>query len=178
MADAEHGPLLALVVAAVPGTVAGLVGERATLRGPTVWTSQTVMLIDQPYGIAVAGDSGVLLKLESIRLKYQGLAATNAIAGPVATKYGLPVSTVEASTAVVLPPDSLLLHVYGDWSSPAIAQNPSAAVAAEITSYVQNDDVQYKIPAADQFTITVVDPAAPATASGPSTPRRPPWASG
>ena len=162
------GPLLALVAAALIAAVLGLSGEWFTLRGPTVWTSRTVMLVDEPYGIAVAGDQGLLLKLESVRLKYQGLAATNAIDQPVAAKLDVPVSVVEGSAAVVLPPDSLLLDVYGQWSSPAFAQELSGSVAGQINAYVQQEDSQYKIPAADQFTIAVVDAAAPATPSGPS----------
>ncbi|HUI03956.1 MAG TPA: hypothetical protein VLZ77_10465 [Acidimicrobiales bacterium] len=162
------GPLLALVAAAVVATVLGLSGEFFTLRGPTVWTSRTVMLVDEPYGIAVAGDQGLLLKLEGVRLKYQGLAVTNAIDQPVAAKLNVPVSVVEGSAAVVLPPDSLLLDVYGQWSSPAFAQQLSGAVANEISAYVAQEDAQYKVPAADQFTISVVDAPAPATASGPS----------
>ncbi|HTT87434.1 MAG TPA: hypothetical protein VMF60_08715, partial [Acidimicrobiales bacterium] len=162
------GPLLALVAAAMVAAILGLSGEWFTLRGPTVWTSRTVMLVDEPSGIAVAGDQGLLLKLESVRLKYQGLAATNAIDQPVATKLDVPVSLVEGSAAVVLPADSLLLDVYGQWSSPTFARELSGAVAGEITAFVQQEDTQYKVPAADQFTITVVDAAAPATPSGPS----------
>jgi capsular polysaccharide biosynthesis protein len=162
------GPLLALVVGVVVATVMGLAGEYSTLRGPTVWTSRTMMLVDQPYGIAVAGDQGLLLKLESVRLKYQGLAATNAIAGPVAAKLGLPVAAVEATTTVQLPADSLILEVYGQWSSPGEAQRLSAAVASQISTFVQSEAAQYKIPAADQFTITVVDSASPGVPSGPS----------
>ena len=162
------GPLLALAVAVAVAAVLGLAGAAATLGGPTVWTSRTVMIVDQPYGIAVAGDQGLLLKLESVRLKYQGLTATNLIAGPVANRLGLPVTAVEGAAAVTVPPDSLLLDVYGQWSRPAMAQSLSTAVADQITAYVQQEDAQYKVPTNEQFSIAVVNPTTPATATGPS----------
>ncbi len=161
-------PTVAFVVAAVLAVLVGLVSEYATLRGATVWTSRTVMIIDQPGGIAAAGDEGLLLKLTAVRYKYQGLAATSVIAGPVANKLGLPVGVVEGSTSVVAPADSLLLDVYGVWSGPAGAQRLSAAEAQQISTFVQNETATYKIPANQQFTMSVVDPASPASPSGPS----------
>jgi capsular polysaccharide biosynthesis protein len=161
-------PTLAFVAAVLFAVVIGVISEWATLRGPTVWTSRTVMLVDEPYGIATSGDEGLLLKLTSVRYKYQGLAATSVIDGPVANSLGLPVAVVEGSTSVVVPPDSLLMDVYAQWSRPAEAQRLSAAVANEIASFVQSEGATYKVPANEQFTISVVDAATPAVASGPS----------
>ena len=165
-------PLPGLVLAVLLAIGAGLVGWNLNSAGTTVYSSRTVMAIDQPYGIATAGDEGILLKLETLRIKYQGLASTDAIAGPVATKLGLPITDVLAATSVALPADSLLLVVTGTWTNAADAQHLSSAMAAEINSYVKAENAQYVVPAADQFIIQTVDPTTPATASTSSSHRK------
>jgi hypothetical protein len=159
-------PLLALVIGVLLAVGAGVVGWHANSSAtPPLYTSQTVMAIDQPYGMATAGDEGLLLKLVTLRVKYQGLASTDAMAGPVATKLGLPVSDVLAGTSVALPPDSLLFVVTGEAATAGQAQRLSSALAAEITSYVKTQNLQYAVPATDQFIIHTVDPTTPAKAS-------------
>ena len=161
-------PLAGLLLAVLLAIGAGLVGWNLNSKGTPVYSSRTVMTIDQPYGIATAGDEGLLLKLVTLRIKYQGLASTNAIAGPVATKLGLPVNDVLSATSVVLPPDSLILVVTATWTNPSVAKHLSSDVAAEITSYVKAENTQYVVPAADQFLIHTVDPTTSATKSTPS----------
>jgi hypothetical protein len=161
-------PLPALLLAVLLAIGAGVVGWNLNSAGTPVYSSRTVMSIDQPYGIATAGDEGILLKLVTLRIKYQGLASTDAIAGPVATKLGLPITDVLSATSVVLPADSLLLVVTATWTNGDEAQRLSSAVAAEITSYVKSENAQYVVPAADQFLIHTVDPTTRAAVSTPS----------
>lgn len=171
--DRQHGLWLVLRTTPLPALVVGILlavgfavlGWNLNSTGPTLYTSRTVMAIDQPYGIATAGDEGILLKLEILRLKYQGLAGTDAMAGPAAKKLGVPVNTVLAGTSVALPNDSLLLVVTGTWTSPGEAEQLSSAMATEITTYVKTENTDYSVPAADQFFIDAVDPTTPATAS-------------
>jgi hypothetical protein len=161
-------PLPALLIGLLLAIGAGIVGWGLNSSGTPVYASQTVMTIDQPYGIATAGDEGILLKLVTLRIKYQGLASTDAMAGPVATKLGLPVSEVLSATSVALPADSLLMVVTGTWTNAAEAQRLSSAMASEITRYVKAENTQYVVPGADQFIITTVDPATRAKASTPT----------
>ena len=161
-------PLPALLIAVLLAIGAGVVGWNLNSAGTPVYTSRTVMAVDEPYGIATAGDEGLLLKLVTLRIKYQGLASTDAMAGPVAAKLGLPVSDVLSATSVALPSDSLTLVVTGTWTNAHEAQRISSAMAAEITSYVKTENAQYVVPPTDQFIIQTVDPTTPATLSTPS----------
>ena len=161
-------PLRALLIGVLLAIGAGVAGWHLNSSGTPVYTSRTVMAIDQPYGMATAGSEGLLLKLVNLRVKYQGLASTDAMAGPVATKLGLPVTSVLAGTSVALPPDSLLLVVNGTWTNAGEAQRLSTAMAAEVNRYVKAENIQYVVPGTDQFIIHTVDPTTPATASTPS----------
>ncbi|HXN60321.1 MAG TPA: hypothetical protein VN886_07685 [Acidimicrobiales bacterium] len=165
----RRAPLRALLIGVLLAIVAGVGGWHANSSATApLFTSRTVMAIDEPYGMATAGDEGLLLKLVTLRVKYQGLASTDAMAGPVATKLGLPVNGVLAGTSVALPADSLLLVVTGTSTTAGEAQRLSSAMAAEITSYVKTENTEYVIPATDQFMIDTVDPTTPAMASTPA----------
>lgn len=158
-------PALAVLIALLVGVPLAGIGWKANSSGRTIWTSRTVMTIDDPYGLATAGDEGILIKLELLRLKYQGLATTDAIATPVAEKLQLPVDEVLAQSSVTVPDDSLLISVNGTGTSPGTAQRISSAVADELTSYVQNENTTYAVPPGDRFFIAQVDPTTAATPS-------------
>ncbi len=167
-ATLKDSPRKALLVSAVAAVVLAAAGAFLVLRGPTYWTSRTVMVIDDPYGLAAAGDPSQLLKLDQLRYKYTALAGTDLMAKPVATKLHLSASQVLANTAAFPSPATLLIDVYGRWSNPTEARRLSAALAAEIHSYVISENTTFGIPPTDQFSIRVADPASPATESGPS----------
>jgi capsular polysaccharide biosynthesis protein len=161
-------PLRAFLLALLVAIGAGVAGWHLNSKGTPVYASQTVMIVNQPYGIATAGDEGILVKLVAVRAKYQGLATTDVMAQPVAAKLGLPVDKVLSAITVTVPPDSLLLTVTATWTSAHEAQRLSSAMAAEISNYVDDENVQYKVPPADQFNIRTVDPTTVATLSTPS----------
>lgn len=160
------GPALRLGL--LVAVVLGLAGAAAELRGPTTYSSKAVMLIDDPYQLATAGTDGQLVKLEALRVKYSALIDTSAIAKPVADQLHLPVGAVLQSVSGLVPLDSLLMDVDATWSTPKEATLLAQATAKEVTAYVAAEDATYGIPAKDQFTLTVIDPAATATPSGPS----------
>lgn len=167
-AVASTAPVLAIVIAILVGIGFGAIGWKASESGSTVWTSRTVLIIDDPYGIATAGDEGILIKLELLRLKYQGLAETDVIGNMVAAKLHLPVNAVLAGSAVTLPANALLMQVVGTSSSPAMAERLSNAMSSALSSYVQNENAAYNVPSADRFFLTVVNPttrAVPSTTS-------------
>ncbi|MDA8073227.1 MAG: hypothetical protein M0Z82_16925 [Actinomycetota bacterium] len=158
----------ALVVGAVVAVVAGVLGGLAAASGATRYSSTTLMMIDDPYQLATAGDAGQLLKLESLRVKYAGLIGTDVIAGPVAAELGLTPQQVIGAVTPEVSGVTLLMGVQATWRSPQMAQRLSSAVADEVTSYVRAQDVAFRIPAADRFTFDTVDPATPAVAEQPS----------
>jgi capsular polysaccharide biosynthesis protein len=163
--------LPSLVIALVVGILAAALTAGLLLRGTTVWTSQTTMIIDDPYGIALAGDGGQIAKLAELRIKYANLASTYAIAQPVANRLHVPVGVVLGATHVDVPADSLLMSVVGQWSSAADAQKLSSALAQGISDYVKTENSSNGIPAQDQFAAVAVSPTSPATSSGPSSTR-------
>ena len=166
--ELRYRPLPSLLIAAVVAVVLAGLTAGLLLRGSTVWTAQTTMIIDDPYAIALSGDGGELAKLSTLRVKYANLASTYAMAQPVATKLHLPVSVVLGATRVDIPTDSLLMSVVGQWSSPAAARALSSAMAEEISSYVKSENATYGIPAQNQFAAVSLDPTSPAAPSGPS----------
>lgn len=158
----------AVVVGVALAAGLGALGVSTVLSGPTTYSSQTVMAIDSPYGLAAAGDEGQLLKLDEIRYKYASLATTYLIAQPVARSLGTSVGAVLGGTSVVPESDALLMTVTGTWSTPSGAARLSSAVASELSTYVQNENSSYAIPVNDQFFLRAVDPTTTPTAHGPS----------
>ena len=161
-------PRPALLVAAMVALVLGLASGIAAASGKTSWSATTVVMIDDPYGIATAGDEGVLVKLEQLRSKYGGLLQTDLIAQPIASHLNLPVDKVRFALAPGVPPASLLMEVNATWSNPSTAKALSAAATDQLIHYVQSEQATYSIPAADRFTLRVVDPTSPGTALRPS----------
>lgn len=164
-------PRAAIVVGIALAILFGVTAAGTTLKGPTVYTSKTVMLIDDPYKLATAGDNGEFINLSALRVKYASLIPTSAIAGPVARRTGLPVTEVQTAVSGNVPLQSLLLDVNAAWSNSAKARQLSKATADEVTAYVKQENATYDIPPNDRFTLTTLDPAAPATASKPSNSR-------
>ncbi|MHB8437621.1 MAG: hypothetical protein ACYDD4_00445 [Acidimicrobiales bacterium] len=152
------------MVGLLVGAFAGIV--QAT--GSTTYTATTVMILDDPLGIALAGDEGEIVKLADLRLKYASLAQTEAIAGPVADALHVPVGEVIGTTSVGIAGTNLLMDVDATWSTPAFAQTLSLAVARELIAYIKTENVTYNIPAADQFVALILSPASGAAAQSPS----------
>ena len=163
-----HKPGRALLAGLLVAAMAGVLTGEKLSKGPTTWTSQTVMIFDDPLGIAIAGDAGELAKLSEVRYKYASLAGTEAMAQPVAAELKVPVSTVLASTSTVVPVDSVLLDVDGTASTPAFARELSTAMAREVVSYIQTEDSTYAVPNSNRFLATIVSPATAGTPQGPS----------
>lgn len=161
-------PLVGLAMGGLLAVVLVALSAMLSHRGPTTWTSTTVMIIDDPYQLATAGDEGQLLKLDYLRYKYSALVSTDAIADPVAAKLGVPVGSVLSSVSAPIPASSLLLDIVATTSGPGTARLLSQTVADEVTAYVQGEDKAYAIPAQDQFTLTTVDPASPPVSHSPS----------
>jgi capsular polysaccharide biosynthesis protein len=161
-------PLPAVLVGILTAAILGVIGIVAVLSGRTVYTSQTTMLIDDPYLLATAGQPGEYGSLSALRYKYAALVNTDPIAQPVAEALHLPVNDVIGALSTSVPSSSLLMQVEATWSSPRGAQIVSEAAANQVTKYVESEDSQFSVPAIDRFTFDVVDPATAALAQPPS----------
>ena len=163
--------LRAVLVGVILAFGLAALGGLSVLSGPTTYQSTAVMLINDPYKLATAGQPNEFGSLDVLRYKYSALVRTNAIAGPVAAGMGLPVGEVIGALSTEVPTNSLLMNVTSTWSQPGVAQKLAQAAADEVTTYINQEDDAYHIPAADRFAFQVIDAASPATAQGPSTAR-------
>ncbi len=164
----RRDPMRAVLVGLILAAVLGVIGAVAGRGGSTTYMSQTVMLIDDPYGLAVQGNFNSFMQLSALRFKYADLINTSPIAQPVATSLHLPVASVVGSVSAEVPAESLLLDIDATWSTPREAQVLSQAVADELTNYVKAEDANFNIPAPSAFTLTTVDAASAAVSHGPS----------
>jgi capsular polysaccharide biosynthesis protein len=162
-----HNPLPAIVVGLILATVFGLAGAVSSFRGKTVYTSTTVMLINDPYQLATSGSSE-FVDLDALRSKYAGLLGTDPIAQPVAASLHLSLDSVVGAVSAEVPTQSLLMQVEATWQTPTEAELVSQTAANQLTSYVNAENVRYNIPANDQISLTTVNPASPAVARRPS----------
>lgn len=166
--DLARQPKRSLVLACLVGLVVAVLSGLLAARGTVLYSSQTALLIDDPYSLATATDEGQIIKLSDLRYKYASLAATEVIAGPVATELHVPVGLVEQATSVSAPGGNLLLYVTGRWITPGFAQQLATSVSQEISAYIQQEESTYDVPQADRYRAVLVNPASPAVGSGPS----------
>ncbi len=164
-------PVRGVIAGLLVGLLFGLIAGDYMVQGTTTYTSQTVVLLDNPLGIATAGDAGTLIKLSELRYKYASLASTDAIAQPVAATLHVPVGVVLGSASVQVPANSLLLVVQGTWTTPVFAQALSKAMAQDIIQYINTENSAYNIPASNQVIASIVNPAVGAVPSHPSATR-------
>lgn len=158
---------LALGVAALLAAVAATLA----LRAPEQHESTAVLVIDNPFALATAGDDGTVNKLDRLRGKYATLAATRAIAEPVAEDLGIGPGAVIASTEVFPATSTLGLIVVGRAPTAAQAVERAAAMSVGIVDYVEREHEVNDVPPEDRFSFTIVEPATSARRTSPSTDR-------
>lgn len=133
------------------------------------YESVATLAIDQPRAIAASGDAGVISKLSSLRLKYAGLVTTQAFAAPLAQGLsGADPIRVRNALFARVPGNSLLLQVGAQGHDRQAARSIADAAANSLVSYVQDEQQKAGIPTAQQFTFTVVTPAAAARKISPT----------
>jgi hypothetical protein len=155
------------------GAAALLAGLAAavTLRAPEQYEATTILVIDNPLALATSGDDGTVNKLDRLRGKYATLAATQAIAAPVAEELGVGPGAVIERTEVFASPSTLGLVVVGRGGTADGATSMADAMADGIVDYVEAEHEANAVPAEDRFTFTVVQPAQSARKSSPSNDR-------
>jgi capsular polysaccharide biosynthesis protein len=164
----KHRPGRNLVLALTIAVFAAALGATIILREPGKYSSTATLLINDPQQLATAGDDGMINKLNALRLKYAGLAATSTIAGPVAEQLGIDEKTVATDTVALPGPDSLILSAQATTSSPSMAQRMAQGVADELITYVNSENSRFNLPPNLQYSFSVVNPATAATQIAPS----------
>lgn len=157
----------AVGIAALLAAMAAVV----SLRAPERYESTAVLVIDNPRALAVAGNDGTVNKLDRLRGKYATLASTEAIAGPVAEGLGVPARAIIGSTEVFAAPSTLALVVRARGGEREVAVTRAQAMAEGIVRYVEAEHEENDVPAEHRFVFEVVQPAAFAAQTSPSSER-------
>lgn len=138
------------------------------LRRSATYQSQATLLIDQPTALAAAGDGGFVEKLSRLRLKYSGIATTDAILEPAAASSGIPVGILRDSVQVITPPTTLTLVVAAKSSTREASRASATAVAKELIAFVSAEETTYNIAPANRFEFRLVNAAGQGRKIGPS----------
>jgi uncharacterized protein involved in exopolysaccharide biosynthesis len=155
------------------GVVVGLVVAIALgvllARGTPTYQSTALLSIDEPLALAASDDAGVIDKLSRLRAKYVGLVATTRIREPVAASLAVPVGDLHLSASA--PAQNLLIQASATSPRRADAHRTADALAAELVSYVADEQRSEAIPAARQVQLAIVQPADTPTRITPRTSR-------
>lgn len=157
----------AVGIAALLAALAAVV----SLRAPERYESTAVLVIDNPRALATAGNDGTVNKLDRLRGKYATLASTEAIAGPVGRELGVPPRAIIGSTEVFAAPSTLALVVRARGGARDVAVARAQAMADGIVRYVEVEHEENDVPAEHRFVFEVVQPAAFAVQTSPSSER-------
>jgi len=147
--------VVAMVVAAIFATLTA----GAVFAGPAVYQSQATLSIDQPEAVAQSVDTGVIEKLDRLRLKYSGLAETAEILEPIAKSTNTGLDELRRDTDVVVGPQSLLLFPVARASTDADARRRAGLLADAIATYADREQAQNRIPVTERYKFSVIEQA-------------------
>lgn len=146
----------AIVWSLVAGLLVGGVSGLALLgQGPT-YTSQAVLLIDQPQAIAASGDPGVLQKLSQLRGKYAPLIDTDPVIERGSRLGDVPEKELRDHVSAVVPVNTLTLVVVGAGGSPSQARRVAHAGAAGLIAFAADEQETEGIAPDQQFEFELV----------------------
>jgi hypothetical protein len=159
VADARYRPVAWL------GLVAGVllaalgIALLTVVDGATRHESTAVLLIDQPAGLSVAQDAGLIDKLSRLRFKYAGLVTTATFAEQVASAAGTSAEETQEALFSTADPGSLLLHVGARHDDPLEARELAGAAAQEVVQYAAEEQAEAAVPDENRFAFQIVTPA-------------------
>lgn len=162
-------PLVVFLVILIYAILAGAyVGFYQSSRAK-VYRSSAALLIDQRPALFAIGNEGVISKLSQLRIKYTSLVGTQAFAVPVAKQARLPLSQVQGSLAATADPNTLLLTVAANSTSPTKARLIATTASNYLVAYIRNEQTSVGVKPKDQVTLAVVTPASAGVKIAPST---------
>lgn len=150
--------MIAVVLALVAGVVAA-----AIAHGRPAYQSRTSILVDATANIEAPGDAGNLVALSLFRQKYEALATTSAVAGPVATELGIPEARVAGAVTTIEPTGSFLFSIIATDKDPRLAERMSQAVATELSTYASREQTAAGIQPGTTYKLAVLGPPSAAT---------------
>lgn len=157
----------AAIAIALAVVFAGITAGAVLLTSPT-YESQATLAIDQPSAVAQSPDTGIIDKLDRLRLKYAGLADTQPVLGPVAAELGMPLDDLRDESTVVIGPQSLLMFATATASDEADAERRAQAFAEGIAAYAEREQTRNGIPETDRYRFTVIEDASGASKVSPT----------
>ena len=149
---------------------AGFAAVAATivLLGPPTYQSQATLAIDQPRAVQDSPDTGIIDKLDRLRLKYAGLADTALVLDPIARELGERVGELRDETVVVVGPQSLLMFPTATADKERDAERRAQALADAIATYADDEQARNGIPAAERYRFSVIEAASDANKVSPT----------
>lgn len=157
----------AAIAMAVAAAFAVLAAVLVLASAPT-YQSVATLAIDQPRAVQDSPDTGIIDKLDRLRLKYAGLADTAPVLDPVARELGVDLGDLRDDTTVVIGPQSLLMFPTATAETERGAERRAQALADAITDYADAEQARNGIPAADRYRFTVIENASDADKVSPT----------
>jgi uncharacterized protein involved in exopolysaccharide biosynthesis len=155
-------------IAGVVAAVVAIVTAIVVMASPATYESRATLSIDQPRAIAASPDAGVVEKLDRLRLKYAGLADTDAITGPVSRATGVSRADVRDHTGVYAGPESLLLFPTATADTERGASRLASTMADALTRFADREQARAQVGPGDRFHLTVIEPASDPTKVSPT----------
>ena len=159
--------VLALLIGILSAAGAGLYAASASPR----YTSHAVVLIDDPLGIAISRNSGVIDKLIRLRQKYAALIITQDFIARVATRSGEPFSRVQSALSSDISAQSQTMTILAEASRAYDAKTIAAAASNELADFAATEQRNANIPVNQRFEIRVVTPGNFALKTAPTSDR-------
>jgi hypothetical protein len=142
------------ILALALGLMAGAGAALYQRSRPTVYTSSSVLLIDQPISVAEAPDAGPLLKLQQLRYLYASLVRTDVIARPVSQQLNIPEGVVENDLVGFVNPTTYTINLFATTASPSESSQLAQAATAQLISYVQNQQAHIDVAQLNRIVLT------------------------
>lgn len=155
--DAIRAPsALNAVIALVLSVVIGGVGVAAVLNQAPTYESTAVILLDHP-DVRLVPDPSPILRLNALRRTYAALVPTDEIAGPISEELGISQASVVRRVSVGINEDSLVMYPTATGQTARGARDLARALSDQLVSYVEQEQIEVRVPRADRVVLRVVD---------------------
>jgi capsular polysaccharide biosynthesis protein len=150
--------LVNLTVALIFGVVTAAGVAIYTINRDATFQAQTTILLDHP-DVAAVPNVNPIIRLNALRTTYAALVSTELIADPVAERFGIDPGIVRSNVDVGVTTDSLVMYVIARAGGPTEAEALAEEVSDELVRYVDSEQDDAGIGAADRVTLLIVDHA-------------------
>jgi capsular polysaccharide biosynthesis protein len=138
------------------------------LASAPTYQSRATLAIDQPRAVQDSPDTGIIDKLDRLRLKYAGLADTAPVLDPIARDLDVDLGDLRDDTTIVIGPQSLLMFPTATAGDERDAERRAQALADAIAEYADAEQARNGIAAAERYRFTVIENASDADKVSPT----------